>query len=161
MARGFLRVDKWKCLDVLISVHNWIIEIVENTLPRKLLWEKFENLNCFDFAWAYGLTWTHRDNKGITTNNFINLFRVVLNSDKTKLNEKIFKHRTEKMIDLITSSFHFFRINVFNRNSPKWIILKKFCVFCKNVEEFEDIVPKDQCERFLPKIKKREIMLKS
>ena len=85
-ARGFLWGDTWKWLDVLISVHNWIIEIVENTLPRKLLWEKFENLNCFDFAWAYGLTWTHRDSKGITTNSFIKLFRVVLNSDKTKLN---------------------------------------------------------------------------
>ena len=61
------------------------------------------------------------------------------------------------MIDLITSSFHFFRINVFNRNSPKWTILKKFCVFCKKVEEFEDIVSKDQCEFFLPKIKKEKL----
>ena len=31
------------------------IEIVENTLPRKLLQEKFENRYCFDFACAYGL----------------------------------------------------------------------------------------------------------
>ena len=60
------------------------------------------------------------------------------------------------MIDLITSSFHFFRINVFNGNSPKWIILKKFCVFCKKVEEFEEIVPKDQCELFLPKMEKEK-----
>ena len=36
-ARGFLWGDKWKWLDVPISVHKWVIEIVENTLPRKLL----------------------------------------------------------------------------------------------------------------------------
>jgi len=35
---------------VLISVHKRVIEIVENTLPRKLLWEMLENLGCFDFA---------------------------------------------------------------------------------------------------------------
>ena len=60
------------------------------------------------------------------------------------------------MIDLITSSFHFFRINVFNRNSPKRFILKKFCVFCKTVEEFNEIVPKDQCEFCLPKMEKEK-----
>ena len=65
------------------------------------------------------------------------------------------------MIDLITSSFHFFRINVFNRNSKKWPILKKFCDFSKRVEEFDEIVPKDQYELFSSKNEKREIVFKS
>jgi len=64
------------------------------------------------------------------------------------------------MIDLITSSFHFFRINVFNRNSKKWSILKKFCDFSKKVEELDEIVPKDQYELFSSKNEKREIVFK-
>ena len=65
------------------------------------------------------------------------------------------------MIDLITSSFHFFRINVFNRNSKKWFILKKFCDFSKKVEEFDEIVHKDQYEPLSSKNEKREIVFKS
>ena len=60
------------------------------------------------------------------------------------------------MIDLITPSFNFFRINVFNTNSSKWLILKKFCVFWKKVEEFEEIVFKNPCELFSPKIEKEK-----
>ena len=60
------------------------------------------------------------------------------------------------MIDLITPSFYFFRIHVFNTNSLKWTILKKFCVFYKKVEEFEEIVPKDPCEHFSPKVEKEK-----
>ena len=58
------------------------------------------------------------------------------------------------MIYLITSSFHFFRINVFSRNSPKWSILKKFCVFCKKVEEFDKIVYESRLELFHSKFQK-------